>query len=86
MVCILKLECELTLMAQVPYMLRCSKREGLQGVDFDWEIPRSEKDQHAYATLLIEASASLNKADLLISVALHPRQFMPQRVYDEIDR
>jgi Glycosyl hydrolases family 18 len=63
-----------------------SKREGLQGVDFDWEIPRSEKDQQAYATLLIEASKSFNKADLLISVALHPRQFMPQRVYDEMDR
>ena len=55
-------------------------------MDFDWEIPRSEKDQQAYATLLIEASKSLKKADLLLSVALHPQQYMPQRVYDVIDR
>lgn len=73
-------------MTCIPYLMRCSKREGLQGVDFDWEVPRSKEDQQAYAALLIQASKELHKADLLISVALHPRQFMPQQVYDEVDR
>jgi GH18 family chitinase len=73
-------------MAYVPYLMWCSQREGLQGVDFDWEVPRSKEDQQAYATLLIQASEELHKADLLISVALHPKQFMPQRVYNEVDR
>lgn len=63
-----------------------SNKEGMQGVDFDWEVPRSQRDQEAYATLLIEAASTLHKADLVLSVALHPNQFMPQRVYDEVDR
>lgn len=71
-------------LARITFII--SNKEGIQGVDFDWEVPRSQRDQEAYAALLVEAANKLHKADLFLSVALHPNQFMPQRVYDEVDR
>lgn len=63
-----------------------SKKEGVQGVDFDWEQPRTREELISYLHLLLEASDALHKADLLISVALHPRQTLHKQVYDVVDR
>lgn len=62
------------------------KKEGLQGVDFDWEIPRTHEDLQAYVDLLLQACKTMHKANLLVSVALHARQFMPPQLYHTVDR
>ena len=39
-----------------------------------------------YARLLLYASRALHDAGLLLSVALHPGQFLPRPAYDAVDR
>ena len=63
-----------------------SEKEGLQGVDFDWEQPQTREEMISYLHLLLEASNALHSSNLLISVALHPRQTLHRQVYDAIDR
>ena len=48
-------------------------------------MPRTHEQLQAYVSLLLEASKRLRAAGLLLSVALHPRQFMPPQVYDAVD-
>jgi len=60
--------------------------EGLQGVDLDWEIPRTHQELQSYVELLLQASKALHAKNLLLSVALHARQFMPPQVYHAVDR
>lgn len=55
-------------------------------MDFDWEIPRTHQDLQAYVDLLLQAATALHEHSLLISVALHARQFMPPQVYHAVDR
>jgi len=61
-------------------------REGLNGVDFDWEQPSTRDEYISYINLLIESSIILHKEGLLITIALHPDQFLPKEVYDHLDK
>lgn len=70
----------------VDSMVHLCKREGLDGIDFDWEIPKTRQELQAYSTLLLDMSKILHGQNLLISVALHARQFMPPQVYEAMDR
>mmetsp|Transcript_16808 Transcript_16808/g.36569 ORF Transcript_16808/g.36569 Transcript_16808/m.36569 type:complete len:417 (+) Transcript_16808:46-1296(+) len=72
--------------AFIANLVALCKREGLQGVDFDWEQPRTREELISYLYLLLEACAALHSSDLLVSVALHPRQFLHKHVYDAVDR
>jgi GH18 family chitinase len=67
-------------------MIHLCQTHGLDGVDFDWEIPSTHQQLQAYTTLLLEASQKLHGSNLLISVALHARQFMPPQLYKAMDR
>jgi GH18 family chitinase len=67
-------------------MVTLCHEQGLDGLDFDWEIPSTHQELQAYTTLLLEASQKLHSASLLISVALHARQFMPPQLYKAVDR
>lgn len=61
-------------------------KEGLDGVDFDWEQPSNRDEYTAYIQLLIEASTILHREGLLITLALHPGQYFPREVYQHIDK
>lgn len=70
----------------VAFVALLSKKEGLDGVDFDWEMPQNEKESKDYISLLVEASKALHDAGILVSVALHPFQIYPKYVFDAVDR
>lgn len=59
------------------------EREGLDGVDFDWERPRDSRERRYYARLLREAREGLSEK-LLVTVALHPGDSLPS--YEFVDR
>jgi len=63
-----------------------SKKQELNGVDFDWEQPRSKEEYYTYFDLIIEASESFHKEKLMVSVALHAGQFFPEEMYNYVDR
>lgn len=63
----------------------CQKQQ-FDGIDFDWEQPQTKTDAINYSQLLIEASTILHKQGILVSVALHPKQVLPEQVYTYIDR
>lgn len=48
----------------------CSLKEELNGVDFNWEAPRSYEEHEAYTQLLIKAGSVFHDANLLISASL----------------
>ena len=64
----------------------CSKKEKLNGIDLDWEQPTSKEEYIAYIHLIIEASELFHENRLLLSIALHPGQFLPKEVYNFVDR
>ena len=63
-----------------------SLKEGLNGVDFDWEQPSNRSEYNAYAHLLTEASDILHREGLLVTLAIHPGQIFPRDVYEHIDK
>lgn len=68
------------------YLFLFSLHENMSGIDFDWEQPQSESDYNGYLLLLHDASAVLHSMGHLISVALHPGQYLPKEVYKKLDR
>jgi GH18 family chitinase len=63
-----------------------SQKEGLDGVDIDWEMPQNERESENYFAFLTEASKAMHGAGFLVSVALHPLQIYPKYVFDAVDR
>uniref|UniRef100_A0A7S2UMT3 GH18 domain-containing protein n=1 Tax=Attheya septentrionalis TaxID=420275 RepID=A0A7S2UMT3_9STRA len=63
-----------------------SEQEQLDGVDFDWEQPANQEEFIYYLHLIVEASAVFRKEGLLLSVAMHDKQVLPEDVYDAVDR
>lgn len=61
-------------------------QEGLDGVDFDCESFQSHDDDVEYEELLRSAAILLHTSGILMSVALHAGQKMPQDIYNAVDR
>jgi GH18 family chitinase len=57
-------------------------------VDFDWEQPQNKKQMMGYMTLIVETWSAFQNSplDLLVTVALHPNQFLPSAIYQYVDR
>ena len=58
----------------------------MNGVDFDWEQPSTQQEYIAYMNLIVESAVELHRNGLLVSVALHPQQLLPEDVYSYVDR
>jgi chitinase len=67
-------------------LIKLCKKEELNGVDLDWEQPKSKEEMISYLHLIVEASTALHQEGLVLSVALHVNQFLPKEVYEYIDR
>eukprot|EP00978_Attheya_sp_CCMP212_P021644 scaffold63488_cov51-Attheya_sp.AAC.3 len=65
---------------------RARKEEQLDGVDFDWEQPANQEEFIYYLHLIVEASVVFRKEGILLSVAVHYKQVLPEDVYDAVDR
>ena len=67
-------------------LIQLCQTESLDGVDFDWEQPQNQEEFVSYLHLLVEAGQALHRAQLLLSVALHPNQRLIPQLYDIVDR
>lgn len=74
------------LMIRILCCHQCSKEEELNGVDLDWEQPRTREEFNSYVELINEASSALHKEGLILTLALHVGQFFPKQVYRNVDR
>lgn len=63
-----------------------SREEGLDGIDLDFEGIRSYEEWNAYLSFLHAASAMLHRYDLIVTVALHPGQHLPNTICESLDR
>jgi chitinase len=72
--------------ALIANLIQLCQTELLDGVDFDWEQPQSQDEFVSYLHLLVEAGQALLRAQLLLSVALHPNQRLTPQLYDIVDR
>ena len=60
--------------------------EELDGIDFDHEGIQSREDWNAYLNFLPTATSYLHRHGLLLTVALHPQQLLPEEVCRSVDR
>ncbi len=74
--------------ALVANLLHIVRTKQLQGVDFDWEVPMSRKQQADYALLLADAAAAFHahNPQLLVTVAIHAWQDLGAASYAAVDR
>lgn len=63
-----------------------SEKEHLNGIDFDHEAIQSLDEWKAYQLFLISAAAQFNKHKLILSIAVHPGQFLSPQVCQVVDR
>ena len=63
-----------------------SRQEDLNGIDLDWEGLSSKEEYVSYILLIRQLSSALHSEGLLLSIALHAKQFLPKEVYDNVDR
>lgn len=78
-------------MLKLNILLQCStpihsKGNDFDGIDFDFENILTFGQWEAYLQFLVQASTFLHKHNLLVTVALHPGQFLPERVCQSLDR
>ena len=59
----------------------------IDGVDMDWEAPQTQTEYKQYMNFLVQAADLFHQHNLLLSVALHPNQFLAIPVlYTLMDR
>ena len=63
-----------------------SENEQLDGIDFDHEGIQSLDEWKAYQLFLVFAAIQFNKHKLILSVAVHPGQFLSPQVCQAVDR
>mmetsp|Transcript_23826 Transcript_23826/g.37367 ORF Transcript_23826/g.37367 Transcript_23826/m.37367 type:complete len:323 (-) Transcript_23826:164-1132(-) len=67
-------------------LIKICKRHDFDGIDFDFENILTFGQWEAYLQFLVQASSYLHKHNLLVTVALHPGQFLPESVCHSLDR
>jgi len=72
----------------VEEILELCSREELDGVDFDWEQPQNQKEMLGYLSLIVETWSAFQQSSLhlIVTVALHPNQFLPNAIFPYVDR
>ncbi|KAL3805782.1 hypothetical protein HJC23_007743 [Cyclotella cryptica] len=65
---------------------KISEHERLDGIDLDFEGIQSIDEWKTYLELIIFVASRLNRHGLMVTVALHPGQFLPPKVCDVVDR
>lgn len=61
------------------------RTHGLNGIDFDWEYPRGDRELQAFARLLAETKRRLGEGGM-VSVAQSPWRDFGEEVYRTVDR
>jgi len=59
-------------------------KEKLDGIDYNWESPSNQIEMDYYTKLIEETYTVLHPMGLLVTVALHPNQYLSS--YDYVDR
>jgi len=62
------------------------RQQGLAGVDFDWEHPRTAQQQRDYEALLTECGTQLHRHKLLLTVAVAQWQTLGPGAIRAVDR
>ncbi len=63
-----------------------SRKEELNGIDLDWEGLTTREHYISYILLIRQLSSALHREGLLLSIAIHTKQFFPKEVYENVDR
>jgi chitinase len=56
------------------------------GVDFDWEFPRGQKETAAFAELLADCKGAIGPHGRLLTIAVSPEQQLPPAAIQAVDR
>ena len=56
------------------------------GIDFDWEFPKGEKEEQAYNQLIVQAAQSIHPEGKIVSCALSLWQKLSCEAYSALDR
>jgi chitinase len=57
----------------------------LDGIDLDWEHPKSQTEQQSYGSLLSELNAGFEPHGLCLSMTMAAWQEVPQQAFDALD-
>jgi len=63
-----------------------SQTEQLDGIDFDHEGLKSQEDWNAYQQFIVFAAMQMKRNNLLLSVAVHPGQYLQPHICQMVDR
>lgn len=67
-------------------MLRFCIQHGFNGVDYDWEHPKNEKQMSNYQALVIETAAAFRPKKLQVTIAQASWQNIGLKAYQALDR
>ena len=67
-------------------MLAYCLKHGFDGIDYDWEHPKNEKQLADYQSLLVETSVAFHAKKLRVTVAQAQWQNIGKKAYQAIDR
>ena len=70
----------------ISQMLAYCLKNGFDGIDYDWEHPKNEKQIAGYQNLLVETSAAFHAKKLRVTVAQASWQNIGKKSYQAIDR
>jgi chitinase len=66
-------------------MVKVCLDERLDGIDLDWEHPKDEAEQAAYANLLTDLHKAFEQHGLMLSVTIAARQKLPSTAFDAVN-
>lgn len=67
-------------------ILKYCLKHGFDGIDYDWEHPKDEKQMGDYQSLLVETSTAFHEKKLRVTVAQSSWQNIGKKSYQAIDR